>query len=179
MNGNMINRAVESSFHPARREVTIALSVLGLVAVLDIFVLAYGIGYLRGKEDVEILNSQVTASGFSIFHTVNAIRVAVAISLVIGIFGLWARRAAGYCLSVLALMATVGLYLWWYVESAAFLRNNEVSSYAELDAPNLQHSRVLVGATWWDIIVLIIVVAVLIWAAKIPAKLLGGRMRAI
>ncbi|MGH9898627.1 MAG: hypothetical protein ACRD4L_07245, partial [Pyrinomonadaceae bacterium] len=69
------------------------------------------------------------------------------------------------------------VYVWWYFNSIAFLRNKEVSSYAGLNQPDFPHAGGLREATGWDMVVLAVVIALFLWQFLILIKILRPSYR--
>ncbi len=81
--------------------------------------------------------------------------------------GLLIRKVPGLILSFLGLLGALAGYTYWYSFSSRAMRALEDDVYLKKH-PDLfpQHMAGLVGAGWWDIAILLVVVIVLAWQIK-------------
>lgn len=142
---------------------TVAVGLIFLVTVSSVLYAVYELGYINGKETGD-LHSQASISHADFPQFLNSLHVVIATTLVVGAVGLWSRRVGGFFLCAFALLWVQIVYVWWYFNSLAFLRNSEVSSFSEL--PEIQHVLGLQGAAWWDLVVLVVTITLLLWQAK-------------
>lgn len=153
----------------------IALGLIGVAVVISVTYLAYNWGYVSGHDELEVVyrssgQPTITASGIYYPHILNAWRLNITGALIISIICLWSRKRLGVILSSLMLIWSGFIYLWWYINSLAYLRGAEVSSYDQI-ITNFPHVGGLRGATWFDITVLILVVISFAWHLRILLRL--------
>lgn len=179
LSDTQLNRKLSSELHTLspHRYLTAALILVVLTAFSSVLLTVYNMGYIGGIEANEALYSKVTASQVDYSHILNLMRISVSIALLVGAIGLWSHKAIGLLLSALSLLWVGTVYTWWYFDSAAFLRNVEVSDYSQL--PDVQHIAMLRGANWLDIIVLVAAMTLLCWQIKTLIRLLKsfGKMQ--
>lgn len=88
--------------------------------------------------------------------------IRIGVALLIGVAGLLSRRVVGLFMSVLA-FAWVSLeYVDWYVWSVRLKSSAGIESFP----PPTAHAFGLYGATAWNIVVLALVIAVLVWDVR-------------
>lgn len=136
--------------------------VLGLAAILLTANLTYST-YVIGFQNGQALESSriYTLSGDD--HFLIRLRLSITIGLFVCAAGLALRKFSGFIASMLGILWLFWIYAWWQRESVAFLRNLEVADYSKLS--DLPHAAGLRGATWWDLLVLVIVAILFIWQA--------------
>ena len=162
-----LNRKVTSSLHALSAwDLGVAFTVAVLTAVISALFVAYDRGYEDGQDYVRALYSQAWASGSSFSRILNNWRISIVVALVISAIGLWSHKAIGFLFSALALMWIGLVYLWWYFDSLAYLRGAEISDYSQLNIPNYPHVGALRLARWWDVVVLVVAVAIFAWQVK-------------
>lgn len=143
--------------------------VLTLAAVLFVANLAYSgylIGFMHGREFE--MSHTYTISGGSNFKI--RLRLATSISLFICATGLAFRSLYGVFTSMVAILSLVFVYGWWWRVSMAFLRNLEVPDFSSV--PDISHTAGLWGATWWDLLVLVIATIILVWQVAILIRVM-------
>lgn len=151
-------------------DLKITLGIVATAAIASLLRMIYLIGYMAGQDSLDPYSEAVSDNDFP--YILNGFRLAIVVGLVVAAVGLWSRKAYGFFLSIIALVwAGVG-YVRWYNYSVAFLRNVEVSGYADLHSPELQHTGGLHGATWWDVAVLGAVAMLLLWHMWLLVKIL-------
>lgn len=94
--------------------------------------------------------------------------------LVANAVGLWVRRAAGLVVSIVALLAVGAGYITWYLYSRhllEFLSSNPF--YLQHPEAVPLHPFGLIGATWPNLVVLVMCGVLLVW----EAKTLRGRLQ--
>jgi hypothetical protein len=99
------------------------------------------------------------------------LNVRLGAALLIAAAGLLYRRVIGLLISMLALTWVLKEYAWWYLDSLRRLKEMGVSDFAQLQVPDLTYLGKLFGATWWNVIVLVISVALYIWVIKTLIRL--------
>lgn len=90
--------------------------------------------------------------------------------------GLLINRLPGLFLSILGLVGVLAGYAYWFSYSSRALRALEEDVHLQKH-PDLipRHFMGLVGAGWWDIAILLVVVIVLAWQVKLLISTLGHR----
>lgn len=83
----------------------------------------------------------------------------IALLLIVSAIGLASRKVIGICISALALAWTGIEYLFWYAWSSRILQEAGLSSFPV----GTTHMFGLEGARWWNIVVLIGTLALLLW----------------
>jgi hypothetical protein len=144
---------------PLSWEFKIMLGIAAIVLVANVTYSAYIVGFTNGQALESTRN--YTISGDDRF--VILLRIGITAGLLVCAAGLALRRLSGVIASMLGIIWLVLVYAWWHRESVAFLRNLEVADYSSL--PGLSHAAGLRGATWWDLLVLVIAVILFIWQA--------------
>ena len=144
-----------------------ALVVVALTASISALRTAYNRGYLICANSPEYLD----ALGIFSRHgdnrlLINDLHVQITVCLLICAVGLWLRRPIGLLVSLLAVTWITNIYLLWYRSTAAFMVEQEIPNFSLLQGPGKQHLVPLRGATWWDVVVMILVLALLIWLVK-------------
>ena len=144
-----------------------ALVVIALTASISALRTAYNRGYLICANSPEYLD----ALGILSRHgdnrlLINDLHVQITVCLLICAFGLWLRRPIGLLVSLVAVTWISNIYFLWYRSTAAFMVEQEIPNFSLLQGPGKQHLVPLRGATWWDIVVLVLVIVLLIWLVK-------------
>lgn len=85
----------------------------------------------------------------------------IAAALVVCVAGLIYRGARGVGISTLALLWVVGEYATWWLKSFFVVYSSESQSFSKVE-----HTALLHDAGWWDIWVLVVVIATLAWKVK-------------
>ena len=101
-----------------------------------------------------------TLSGGFPFHDRARVLAALCLGLIVG--GLSVRKPLGVIVSLSGSIILMCLYLWWYQQSLAALKNLEVSNYQRIEL-DISHAAGLWVATWWDIAVLAVALLLLLW----------------
>ena len=83
----------------------------------------------------------------------------ISIALVVILVSLLMRRLIGLCLSVVAVVWLGLEYMWWFVRSARMKANAGLEAFPQ----SVPHAFSLYGATPWNAVVLVLVVAVFTW----------------
>jgi hypothetical protein len=156
------------------KEHAIALSVAAVTAVGSVLFVTYNIGYVKGHDDLEAMyikscQSYVWASGMNFPGIKNFWHLNIAAAIVTAALCLWWRSFISYVLSALAAVWIGLVFVWWYLDSVAFLRNLEIADYTQLDAPDFQHIGIFRGAVWWDMVTLVVAGTLFLWVMKVLA----------
>jgi hypothetical protein len=141
------------------------------VALLTAALNALWVGYQAGANAVEW---DIFAQKYGHRHydpSVFLLNVRLGAALLIAAAGLLYRRVIGLLISMLALTWVLKEYAWWYLDSLRRLKEMGVSDFAQLQVPDLTYLGKLFGATWWNVIVLVISVALYIWVIKTLIRL--------
>lgn len=91
--------------------------------------------------------------------------IAITLGLFISVIGLWSRRATGFFISLLALIWTWRIYLYWHTATLSEMRKNGLTEFSQLGNQK-QHVLVLTNAAWWDLVVLSVTIILFIWQIK-------------
>jgi len=154
----------------------LALGIVTMLTTISSFHVVYSSGYLNGQEALALSLSNIHPPGiytnFDFSHWLNAIHIWIAVGLIIATLGLWSRKAAGFLISLIALLWVCFVYLWWYRETLHFLKNIEVTEYTKLHDPFFKQLGMLRGASQLDVLVLLVCVALVLWQLR---TLLGIR----
>ena len=150
-----------------------ALVIAGLAAVVHI--VWFAVSFVAFRRRIDAATMVIVDWDPSVFMM--HIRIGLALSF--SVIGLWSRRVIGLFLSTLAL-AWVGLeYIAWFLWSV------RIKASADIDAlpSSVSHAFNLYGATPWNVVVLVLVIAVLVWEiwrltkfAKSKPVQLGGEV---
>ena len=149
----------------------IAFLITLLVVVASALLLAYDLGWLRGREDLQALSAVSLPPGVftnsDLLYMLNRYHVSITAGLAITCFGfgfgLWTRRRIALLICLLG-SAWVGLtYTSWYRTTVAFVRNTEATEYAKQHDPFLRDVGMLLGGSGWDLAVLAIDLLLLVW----------------
>lgn len=142
-------------------EFGLPLLLMFCTAMGSIIRLAFNFGYNRAV----FVTRDSSLNGCCI-NFLESYLIPITLCLCVGLIGLWLRRAIGFYLALLALTATGIFYLLWYRGTLAILRDAELTHFSLLpDQP--QKLLPLYNATWWDLIVLAVVLIVIVWLIKI------------
>lgn len=150
--------------HVSRKEFVLAAGLSVLLAVMAGVWVAYRIGYFDGQ--VRCGYPCVGDGHKSIF--VDAMRLRIAIGLVVVAIGLCTKRALGFFVAILSLVLIQIQYLYWYLWSIRWLHEVGLKSFSELPSEtDIRHALGLYGATQWDILVFGLAGALLLWQVKL------------
>lgn len=138
-------------------EYKIVFTLAAILFTANLAYSAYTVGFTNGQAFEN--TRDYTLSGDDRFEI--RLRIATTLGLFVSAAGLAIRRLYGVVASMLGIIWLVLVYGWWQHESVAFLRNLEVPDYSSL--PELSHAAGLLGATWWDLLVLAAAALMLIW----------------
>lgn len=145
-----------------------ALGVATLTSALNALWVTYQVGYSYGQAGC----GYPCTSGHQDFNQL-LIQLRVTIALVLVAFGLFSHKVVGFLISTLALVYVAAEYLWWYFDSLRWLKEVGVEDFSKLPLPHeVQHAGSFYGATWWDLTVLVIAIALFTWEMKTLLRIL-------
>lgn len=148
-----------------------ALDLVTLIAVVSALRLSFNLGYYYRAFECTLsagIGCPLTLLGSFLLGTTAG--------LVVLAIGLWLRRGAGLWLSLSALFWEIILYVQWYRATRWIIGVAEVPDFWHL--PNQQQRLLpLNDATWWDILVLAVVILLLVWHIKTLGPFLRERLR--
>jgi hypothetical protein len=147
---------------PSKQPSDLKFKVMGIgafvfAASLHSYRFVIELHYLRKVHQAAVLSSSFFAE-FELFFT---------LVFLVSLIGLLINRLTGMILSILGLAGVITAHVLWYSYSYGTLRALETDIYLKKH-PELfpQHFAGLLGAGWWDIVVLIFVVLCLAWRIK-------------
>lgn len=141
----------------------LAFGIAALTCALNALWVAYQIGYSYGQAGC----GYPCTSGHQDFIQL-LIQLRITIALIVIVFSLFSRRVAGFLISILALSYIAAEYIWWYFDSLRWLKEIGVGDFSKLPAPHeIQHAGNLYGATWWNLMVLVVAIILLTWEMKV------------
>ena len=147
-----------------------------LVATSSTLLAAYNIGYVKGQDGFEAMSKIACSPGIymngDFLYKLNALHISITAGLIISAIGLWVRKAFSFLLSIIALVWICIIYIWWYLDTLHFIKNTEATEYTKLHDPFFHRMGMLYGATPWDTLVLVVVVILFLWQARILIKIL-------
>jgi hypothetical protein len=138
-------------------EFKIVLTLAAILFTANLAYSAYTVGFTNGQTFVN--SRDYTMSGDNLFEI--RLRIAITLGLFVSAAGLAFRRLYGVVASMLGIIWLVLVYGWWQRVSVTFLRNLEVPDFSTL--PEVSHAAGLLGATWWDLLVLATAGILFIW----------------
>lgn len=151
-------------------DLKLSLGVISLVTAAIAFQVVYSVGYVNGREALAVALSAIGPPGvytnFDFLHWLNILHVGIALGYIMATLGLWSRRAFGFFFSILGLLSVCIVYVWWYQGTQHFLKNSEVTEYTKLHDPFFTEMGMLRGASWWDLLVLLVAMMLLLWQLK-------------
>jgi hypothetical protein len=169
MVGPKLNNRLTRRLHEVPpKEFNLAISVAVLIAALNALWVAYRVGYSYGEVGC---GYPCTSEHQDYSLLLMQCRIAVALTLIAT--GLCFRRVIGFIGAVLATAYVGKEYLWWYFDSWQRLKEIGVRDFSQLPAPHeIQHAGNLYGATWWNVLVLVVTAALFVWEMKTLTRLL-------
>jgi hypothetical protein len=145
----------------------VGLAVVVLVTALSALRVAYNRGYVICSSSPEYLWSLgIPGRHGDFLAQLNILHLQITIGLAVCAIGMWWRRLAGLLLSLLGLAWAATIYLVWYSSTKAFMVEQEIPDFALLQGPGKQHLLSFREGTWWDLMVLMLVIALSIWLVK-------------
>ena len=164
---NLFNKLMANDTVSWTRASKFALVLIVLAASISALRTSYDKGYLT------CANSEAYLSGMGILSRhgdyrldVNHLHLQITVCLLICALGLWLRRPISLLLSLLALMWIGNIYLGWYLNTSAFMVEQEITDFSLLQGSGKQHLIALREGTWWDLAVLMLVIAASVWLVK-------------
>ncbi len=142
---NNVTRLISAKLNSNLWDIKLVLYITVLFTVFN----TVHVAYLEGYAEAERIFSQQQISGDSIRVTQNRI----AILLIISCIGLLSRTLIGFIVSALSLTYAVKEFSSWYYHTAVNVR----PYYPDWDV------GLLAGGTWWDVTIMIVVLALLAW----------------
>lgn len=159
----MTNRSLSSVISPLQHRVIV--SIVLIVTGVSIVRLSFNLGYNRGTFEHSDMVHRTCCVGL-----LESNLIPIAIALCIALFGFWIKGKIGLLLSVLAFLSVLTVYVLWYLTTLSVLRSAELSDFFMM--PNQsQHLVPLVYATWWDVVVLGVVIALSLWMLRTWLKI--------
>lgn len=165
---NFVDKVTERLSALPQREIYFVLSSVTLTATLNILRVTYNVGYSHGWADGAFHANGTSLSGY---NPLLLRQIIVGVSLVISAVGLWSHKGVGFFISALALICIGWQYVDWWLYSHRWLEQAGLTSFTELQDPNLPHVGELYGASWWDIIAFMVTAILLIWHIKTLASI--------
>lgn len=108
------------------------------------------------------------------------LQVVLVLCLILTGLGLAVRSRIGLSCSILGLLGVLVAHVGWYDYSSRTLKgftdDPVLQRYPHMLPPSLFG---LIGARWWDFILLLLFVALLIWEVRVMVKGVGNKVREI
>jgi hypothetical protein len=99
--------------------------------------------------------------------SVTRLLLLIELCLLVNVAGLWARKATGMLASMVSLLVACAGYAGWYLYSRQVLLTLSSQPFYQLHPEGIPpHPVGLAGATWLNLLVLVITGVLLIWEAK-------------
>jgi len=141
------------------------LSIMNLATGVAIFVAALNTLWLVwGTISFMLARSEAARQGVGWFvdwsHTFMHARISLA--LIVAAACLWSRTVRGLVISASALTWVVIEYAWWAIWSQRFLASMDIPEFHS----STPHVFNIFGATGWNVAVLAIALALLLWELK-------------
>jgi len=180
MLNNEIREKVNRGLHNLQPvDFGVALGLTALATILSAGMFVYYWGYRNGWDDFSIIcKIPPLASKHSNLSLSSFLRLTVTMALTLSGIALWSRRVTGFFISVFALLWIAIAYVWWYLNSLAFMEAMEISDYSQVEVSNFKHIGILYDATWLDIVILTIAAFVFIWHIKSLIQMLKHSLSA-
>jgi hypothetical protein len=119
-------------------------------------------------DDSEILTSS----------TIPYLFLLIELGLVVNLFGLWLRKAASMLISIIALSGVFVGYIAWYVYSRQILdRLLSKPFYHVYSGSVVPYPFGLLGATWLNLVVLVMSAILFVWAVKTLRSMSAPKFR--
>lgn len=157
MIGKSLNNKVTGGLRALpSKDVYLTIGVAVLTAALHICGMIVGTGLFQFDEIGTFMSPVVARS-----HLV------IGLSLIINVVGLWSRKATGMLVSMLALMVAGVGYLMWYMYSYWLLNRLKATTFSQIPLEAVPHYPYgLVSSGWWNVAVLVLIVALFVWEVK-------------
>jgi hypothetical protein len=134
------------------------------------FYFAFGFALLTLVLQTCALVAEVTRASQSkvlVVPTLPYIFLIIELCLAVNVVGLWLRKAAGLAMSLFALAGVGAGYFLWYVYSRQVLTLLSSKSFYQIHPEAISTYRLdLIGATWLNVIVLVMAGVLFIWEVK-------------
>lgn len=147
----------------------LASATAALSALRVAFNLGYNYGVFRSVDGVHLT---------CCVNFLESFLIAITMALIVAVVGLWSRRKVGFITSLGALVLIPVIYLFWYLGTRSIMRRAEISSFEQMPDQS-QHLLPLAYATWWDVYVLLLVIALIVWHLKAGYSILMVRQNDI
>jgi hypothetical protein len=138
----------------------VALSVAVIAASVSALRITFNLGYNYGIFKYTELTHATCCVGF-----LESYLIAVTAGLLISAVGLWSQRAAGFFLSLLGLVWIGIVYSLWHISTLSIMYKADIQDFSHFPDQQ-QHLLTLDSATWWDLVVLSVVITLFIWQIK-------------
>ncbi len=173
---NMLGKRV------SRRGYLLALTGSGLVALVVSLLIAYSVGYLSGAQTIQLqchgnCPPEVYVES-ELRSNVNLIHFKICLGFIVSALGLWSRRFVGFLFSLAGLIWVAICYLNWHISTKRFLAEY-VLDQTKLEHQYYRHIGLFRDATWWDWMILVITVLLIVWHIKILLTLRAPKRDAI
>lgn len=168
------NKLNESVLLAASWDLKVAVVIALLAAGASAVHASYEAGQLACSNSPEYLSCLGVLSRHGDYLAeLNKMHLQISISLFLVAVGFWSRKVLGFLLSLLALIWIGKIYLFWHIDTLAFMHEHDIEEFALLQGPERQHLVTLRYATWLDAIVLVVIIMLFVW----QVKALFGAMR--
>ena len=141
------------------REFRIAIILCISIAILNGLILAYKIGYSDGE------NSGRIYVPIHQDRSYEWIRLKIEVGLIVMTLGLSLRRVIGVLLALFVTVLIGIQYLLWYLDTERWLRDVRLTDLSQ--AAEFPHFAGIYQAKPWDVAVLALVTAVVIWLLRV------------
>jgi hypothetical protein len=125
---------------------------------------SYEIGYEVASDEHFI----VSETDFP--NHLNFMRASLVIGFASSLIGLWSRKAIGLLILAIAMIYVGIAYTWWYLETLDFFRGAEILG----DPKGMEEIGMFRNAGWFDYLVLIVAVALVLWIVRIIIRSLSS-----
>jgi len=154
------------------REIRVALFFCITIAALNALVFAFRIGYLYGNEACRC------SVPMHRDYSYDFIRMKIELALLVIAIALRSRRVVGLCISVLATIYIEAQYGLWYLDTKRWLRDVRLTDLSQIKEPDLlPHFVGIYQARPWDIVLLALATALLIWQVRVVIFLITSDRR--
>lgn len=133
---------------------TLALALAFLVAEGSVMYTCYWSGHTEG---IRVSDGMLT----DLEYTLDGLHTVISFFLIFSFVGLWLRRDWGRIISSLALVSVLVTYGYWHYMTVKYL--SELQGNYQLYRRVQQEVGFFHGATKWDLLVLSLVAALLLW----------------
>ena len=152
---------LRGSFNSQRSEVPLSYMIIFGSLVLVVFIsflrVAFHFGYYYRAFDC---TRYVDWGCYTTFE--GQLLVFIALGLSLATLGLWLRGRKGFFISLFALGFTGFSYYLWYRGTLSIIQKAELQHFSQM--PNEGQRLIpLTGATWWDLMILALVVVLFVW----------------